>query len=69
MKQTFISYLDQLISHAITHEVDLKQACVTAGLPDSTYYRWITNRVNPNEDSARRVFNQIDKISNHGASH
>tara|TARA_R100001082_G_scaffold93423_1_gene60234 strand:- start:1645 stop:1941 length:297 start_codon:yes stop_codon:yes gene_type:complete len=58
----FYPYLDQLISIAEKHEVDLREACLAAGLPSSTYYRWIQHKSHPNEHSARTVFEKITGI-------
>jgi hypothetical protein len=62
MAHKFFSYLEQLINASEEHEVDLRQACMSAGLPSSTYYRWVQSKCSPNESSARTVFNEIKKM-------
>jgi hypothetical protein len=52
---TFISYFDQMIAIANQNDIDLRLACINAGIKDSTYYRWMNNKTTPNEDSARKV--------------
>ncbi len=52
---TFTSYLDQMITVSRSANINLRDACVKAGLPDSTYYRWMQNKSNPNEASTRKV--------------
>ena len=56
---SFYSYLDQLRYAARALDVDLKQAVISAGLGDCTYYRWKNNATTPNETKARLVFDTI----------
>ena len=63
MAHKFFSYLEQLTNASEEHGVNLRRACMSAGLPSSTYYRWIQNKCSPNEHSARTVFDEIKKMS------
>jgi len=58
----FHSYFDQLHHAAVALDVDLKQAVISAGLGDCTYYRWKNNSTTPNETKARLVFDTIKEI-------
>ena len=58
----FHSYLAQLYYAASALNVDLKEAVVSAGLGDCTYYRWVNNTTTPNESKARIVFDQIKEM-------
>ena len=61
---TFTSYLDQMITISRLAKIDLRVACIRAGLPDSTYYRWMQNKSNPNESSTRKVMSTMKDMFN-----
>lgn len=58
----FYSYLKQLEAEADRRGVRLLDACIHAGIEDSTYYRWMNKRFSPSEAVARAVFEAIGEL-------
>ena len=56
------TYYDQLLSATEKRGVDLKQAVLQAGIPDSTYYRWVNNTSNPSIQATLKVYEAIVKL-------
>lgn len=61
--KNFTCYLEQLERHAYSMNVPLKDACLNAGIPDSTYYRWINKTTTPSDRVARLVYDQITHLA------
>jgi hypothetical protein len=57
-----VSYLDQLEAAARAKGVTVAAACIAAGLPDSTYWRWQRGRSTPSLDATSRVMRKIQEI-------
>jgi hypothetical protein len=57
------SYEQQLVNLARRTRVDLKDACIRAGVGRSVFYKVFRNSSNRlRHDSAMRIFNEINKI-------
>lgn len=57
-----LSYRDQLETLSKLYGVDLKQACLTAGVPDSTYYR-MQNGTDPRLPTACKIALAVERIA------
>ena len=56
------TYYDQLLTATEKRGVDLKEAVLHAGIPDSTYYRWINNTSNHSIQNTLKVYESIIKL-------
>ena len=63
MHSQFVSYLDQLTRLAARRKVALRQAVLRAGVPDSTYHRWMHGKSRPSEAVARKVYGVLQNWS------
>jgi hypothetical protein len=50
-----ITYLNQLQTLASDMGYNLKEACLDAGIADTTYYRWINGTTSPRFKQAQKV--------------
>jgi hypothetical protein len=57
------SYKNQLVDLAKETGWELKDACVDAGIADSTYYRWINSATSPRLKEATQVGNYMCRYS------
>jgi transcriptional regulator with XRE-family HTH domain len=57
-----IRYLDQLEASALAKGVSLEAACIAAGLPDSTAWRWRQGHSSPSQAVALRVACVLEAI-------
>tara|TARA_R100001082_G_C4348904_1_gene153613 strand:- start:486 stop:680 length:195 start_codon:yes stop_codon:yes gene_type:complete len=55
MEAKLTSYYEQLENIADETGWTLKEACIDAGLSDSTYYRWANGSFEPRRQPAERV--------------
>jgi len=53
------SYLDQLAILATDAKIELKDACLGAGISDTTYYRWMNGKNSPRFKQANGVAKYI----------
>ena len=60
MDAKLTSYYEQLENIAVETGWTLKDACIDAGLSDSTYYRWANGSFEPRRQPAERVAGLID---------
>lgn len=57
-----ITYLDQLNQAATEAGITLREAIISAGMPDSNYYRWVNGKTSPNGKTVARVMAHLDTI-------
>lgn len=57
------SYWDQLQDAASLHKVRLLDACINAGIPTSTFYRWRLGEYAPSHANACRVMQAIKEVA------
>jgi DNA-binding phage protein len=57
------SYLAQLMELADEHGVDLLEACIAAGVADSTFYRWRSGSSEPTLETALKVQTAILRMA------
>ena len=50
-----VTYLEQLQNKAEDTGWNLKEACVDAGIAETTFYRWNKKITNPRQDQAQQV--------------
>jgi len=55
------SYLDTIIEHAASRNVELKEAFRVADIPTSTYYRTINNATELRYETALKIFKAVDE--------
>jgi len=55
----FKNYLTQLKEIAENTGWELREACMDAGIADTTYYRWIQGTTTPREKQAQTVANYM----------
>ncbi len=52
-------YLTQLKEIAETTGWELQDACIDAGIARTTYYRWMSGKMNPRQEQAEKVANYM----------
>jgi len=53
------TYLDQISDCAKRYDLRVSDAVKAAGMPASTYWRWVSFEVQPSEQAARKVMEHI----------
>tara|TARA_R100000664_G_C2757240_1_gene145386 strand:+ start:3249 stop:3443 length:195 start_codon:yes stop_codon:yes gene_type:complete len=61
MEQAIYSYYQQLENIAEETGWNLKEACIDAGISDSTYYRWANGSFEPRRKPAERVADYMQR--------
>jgi transcriptional regulator with XRE-family HTH domain len=56
-KPSMKTYLEQLKTLASDSGWKLKEACIDAGIADTTYYRWMNGTTSPRYKQAQQVEN------------
>jgi predicted transcriptional regulator len=55
-------YYTQLVDECEAKGINLMDAVKSAGIPSSTYWRWLANKTSPSEITVRQLFKTIHRL-------